>query len=130
MRATISPSPRRKRQASDLRDALARRGGASRASRPLPLAGSSYLAHLARASACAVARASSSGGAWSTAGSDGRLGGGGPARSCRRGLNMSTTMSPKMMSSRRKMHFRRPVFFWYLRRVDQVSNPITWRFRG
>jgi hypothetical protein len=32
----------------------------------------------------------------------------------RRGLKMRTTTSPNMMSKRRKMHFRLPVFFWYL----------------
>ena len=37
-------------------------------------------------------------------------GGGG----CRRGLKMRTTTSAKIMSKRRKMHFRLPVFFWYL----------------
>ena len=33
------------------------------------------------------------------------------------GLKMSVTISPKMIRSRRKMHFRRPVFFWYLRKA-------------
>ncbi|KIK28036.1 hypothetical protein PISMIDRAFT_674384 [Pisolithus microcarpus 441] len=33
---------------------------------------------------------------------------------CRRGLKIKTIISPKMMSNKRKMIFRRPVFFWYL----------------
>jgi len=41
----------------------------------------------------------------------------GPVEVWRRGLKMRTTTSPKMMSKRRKMHFRLPVFFWYLSRV-------------
>jgi len=32
------------------------------------------------------------------------------------GLKMSVTISPKMIRRRRKIHFRRPVFFWYLRK--------------
>lgn len=33
---------------------------------------------------------------------------------CLRGLNIKTTMRPKMMSRRSRMHFRRPVLRWYL----------------
>ena len=40
---------------------------------------------------------------------------------CRRGLKMRTTMRPKMIKSRRKMHWRRPVFFWYLRNEGGVT---------
>ena len=48
---------------------------------------------------------------------------GAEAEWCRRGLRMSTTISPKMMSRSRKMHCRRPVFFWYLHaRVPWVSD--------
>lgn len=36
------------------------------------------------------------------------------AEECRRGLKMRTTTSPKMRSKRRKIHFRLPVFVWYL----------------
>ena len=32
----------------------------------------------------------------------------------RRGLKTRTRTSAKIMSKRRKMHFRLPVFFWYL----------------
>lgn len=42
------------------------------------------------------------------------MGVGAAAEECRRGLKMRTTTSPKMRSKRRKMHFRLPVFFWYL----------------
>jgi hypothetical protein len=35
---------------------------------------------------------------------------------------MRTTTSPKMMSKRRKMHFRLPVFFWYLLSVGTKSE--------
>jgi len=31
-------------------------------------------------------------------------------------LNTNTKINPKMMSNRRKIHFRRPVFFWYLQK--------------
>ena len=41
-------------------------------------------------------------------------GSGAEAEWCRRGLKMSTTMSPKMMSRSRKMHCRRPVIFCYM----------------
>lgn len=40
--------------------------------------------------------------------------GGGVGAWCRFGLKMSTRIKPTMMSTKRKMHFRRPVFFWYL----------------
>lgn len=40
------------------------------------------------------------------------LGGAGTFR--RLGLKISTMMSPKIIKSSRKMHFRLPVFFWYL----------------
>ena len=33
---------------------------------------------------------------------------------CRRGLKMRTTIRPKMISNSKKIHFRLPVFFWYL----------------
>jgi len=39
------------------------------------------------------------------------------AEEWRRGLKMRTSTSPKMRSKRRKMHFRLPVFFWYLASV-------------
>ena len=44
------------------------------------------------------------------------------AEECRRGLNMRTRMRPKMISRRRNMHFRRPVFFWYLTEREEVSR--------
>jgi hypothetical protein len=39
------------------------------------------------------------------------------AEEWRRGLKMRTRTRPKMISTRRNMHFRLPVFFWYLSRV-------------
>jgi hypothetical protein len=45
------------------------------------------------------------------------MGVGAAAEEWRRGLKMRTTTSPKMRSKRRKMHFRLPVFFWYLSSV-------------
>lgn len=41
-------------------------------------------------------------------------GGDGADEACRRGLKMSTTIRPKMMSRRRNIHALLPVFFWYL----------------
>ena len=36
------------------------------------------------------------------------------AEEWRRGLKMRTTTRPKIISIRRNIHFRLPVFFWYL----------------
>lgn len=43
---------------------------------------------------------------------------------CLRGLNIKTTMRPKMMSRRRRMHFRRPVLRWYLCICKQCREDI------
>ena len=46
----------------------------------------------------------------------------------RRGLNMRTRTRPTMISKRRNMHFRLPVFFWYLSHVRtrrfRIGKPI------
>lgn len=41
---------------------------------------------------------------------------------CLRGLNIRTTMRPKMMSRRSRMHFRRPVLRWYLCICNQCGE--------
>lgn len=41
---------------------------------------------------------------------------------CLRGLNIRTTMRPKMMSRRSRMHFRRPVLRWYLCTCNQCGE--------
>jgi hypothetical protein len=42
------------------------------------------------------------------------MGVGAAGEELRRGLKTRTRTSAKIMSKRRKMHFRLPVFFWYL----------------
>ena len=46
------------------------------------------------------------------------------ALECLRGLKIRTMIRPKMISRRRKMHFRRPVLRWYLfdsNRIERVQ---------
>ena len=55
------------------------------------------------------------------AGGGGWAGGSAGGEGCRRGLKMRTMMRPKMIRSSRKMHCRRPVFFWYLHADGEVT---------
>jgi hypothetical protein len=48
-------------------------------------------------------------------------GGGGEADACRFGLNISTRISPNMMSNSKNMHFLLPVFSWYLQSTHDES---------